>query len=435
MAHQVELTFPVAAKLAGAFEGAARYRGAYGGRGAGRSWGFARKAINRMVLGQLVGKKTRILCGRELQNSLRDSVFQLLIDQIELLKVERFFEWGESYLRGVDGKSDFLFKGLRHNYREIKSTEGIDVLWIEEAETTSEETFRVVLPTIRAEGSEIWLTWNPEYEASPIQRRFVKSPPENAKIVKLNYTDNPWFPPELEALRLEDLRRNPDVYAHIWEGECLPAVSGAIYFREVQLAETKGRITHVPYDPLLKVHVVFDLGWNDSTAIILVQRQASALYVIDYIEDSRRTLDSYSAELRDKQYNWGKVWLPHDGFSGSVAAKPPSDILTALGWDVAQKHELAILPLESGIQTARQTFRQVYFDKDRCGRLIECLKRYRRRINNQTQAEAGPVHDEFSHGADCFRYMCINAQQMRNEEKQFMPVMQPFGVLDRTIGY
>ena len=167
----------------------------------------------------------------------------------------------------------------------------------------------------------------------------------------------------------------------------------------------------------------------------MVQRKASALFVIDYIEDSRRTLDSYSAELKDKRYNWGRVWLPHDGFSGSVVASPPSDILQALGWDVVPRHELAILPLESGIQAARQAFGQVYFDQDKCGRLIECLKRYRRNINNRTQVETSPLHDEFSHGADCFRYMCVNAEQMRNEEQQFVPVMQPFGTLDRGIGY
>ncbi len=221
MAEKVELDWPVAGKLEEVFIGPARYRGAYGGRGSTKSWGFARKAIQRMVMAQLAGKSLRVLCGRELQNSLKDSVFQLIIDQIEILKQERFFVWGESFIRGIDGKSDFLFKGLRHNYREIKSTEGIDILWIEEAETTSEETFRVVLPTIRKAGSEVWLTWNPESSDAPIQRRFVDNPPPDAKIIKMNYVDNPWFSDELEQLRQEDLRRDPDVYAHVWEGECL----------------------------------------------------------------------------------------------------------------------------------------------------------------------------------------------------------------------
>ena len=407
-----------------------RYKVARGGRGSGKSWSFARALL---VLG--VAKKERILCTREIQNSIKDSVHKLLADQIALLGLGHFYTIQEQTIRGRNG-TEFIFSGLSsHTVESIKSFEGVTRVWVEEAKNVSKRSWDILLPTIRAESSEVWISYNPELETDETHVRFTICPPTDCVNVEINYYDNPWFNDILEQERLDCLRRDPDSYPNIWEGKCLPAVAGAIYFKEVQLAETMGRITHVPYDPLLKVHVVFDLGWNDSTAIILVQRQASALYIIDYIEDSRRTLDSYSAELKSKQYNWGKLWLPHDGFAGSVVAKPPAEILTALGWDVAPKHELAILPLESGIQTARQTFGQVYFDKDKCGRLIECLKRYRRKINRQTQAEAGPVHDEFSHGADCFRYTCINAQQMRNEEKQFMPVMQPFGVLDRTIGY
>lgn len=427
MAKPLEIEIPE--KFGFLFE-PSRYKVARGGRGSCKSWSFARALL---ALG--VAKKERILCTREVQNSIKDSVHKLLADQIALLGLGHFYTVLEQAIRGRNG-TEFIFSGLSsHTVESIKSFEGVTRVWVEEAKNVSKRSWDILLPTIRAEGSEIWVSYNPELESDETHARFTLNPPTDCINVEINYYDNPWFNDILEQERLDCMSRDPDSYPNIWEGKCLPAVAGAIYFKEVQLAETMGRITRVPYDPLLKVHVVFDLGWNDNTAIIMAQRQASALYIIDYIEDSRRTLDSYSAELKTRQYNWGKLWLPHDGFAGSVAAKPPSDILTALGWDVVPKHELAILPLESGIQTARQTFGQVYFDKDKCGRLIESLKRYRRKINNQTQAETGPVHDEFSHGADCFRYLCINAGQMRNEEKQFAPVMQPFGVLDRTIGY
>jgi len=219
---ELEFNFEIAAPMAEIFEGEAMFRGANGGRGSTKSWGFARRALQRMVEAMLTGKKLRVLCGRELQNSLKDSVLQLLIDQIEMLGVQQFFDYGESYVRGADGVCDFLFKGLRHNYKEIKSTEGIDICWLEEAETISEESFRTVFPTVfRNKGSEVWLSWNSESSDSPIHKRFILDPPPEAKIIKINYMDNPWFSEEMELLRQADQKRDPDVYAHVWEGECL----------------------------------------------------------------------------------------------------------------------------------------------------------------------------------------------------------------------
>ena len=407
MAKPFEIEIPE--KLGFLFE-PKRYKVARGGRGSGKSWSFARALL---ILG--VAKKERILCTREIQNSIKDSVHKLLADQIALLGLGHFYTVQEQTIRGRNG-TEFIFSGLSSQTVEsIKSFEGVTRVWVEEAKNVSKRSWDILLPTIRAENSEVWISYNPELETDETHVRFTINPPTDCINVEINYYDNPWFNDILERERLDCLSRDPDLYPNIWEGKCLPAVAGAIYFNEVQAAVEAGRVTNVPYNPLLKVHVVFDLGWNDSTAIIMVQRQASALYVIDYIEDSRRTLDSYSAELKTKQYNWGKVWLPHDGFAGSVAAKPPAEIMAAMGWDVAQKDELAILPLESGIHTARQVFTQVYFDKDKCDRLIECLKRYRRKINNQAKAETSPMHDEYSHGADCFRYMCINAGGMGND--------------------
>jgi phage terminase large subunit len=178
---------------------------------------------------------------------------------------------------------------------------------------------------------------------------------------------------------------------------------------------------------MLKVHVVFDLGWNDAMAISLVQRQSSELRVIEYIEDSHKTLDHYSAMLKDKRLNWGKVWLPHDGRNKDFkTGQSAEQIMTALGWSVGITPSMSI---EDGIRTARMTFGRIYFDKTKTERLIQCLKRYRRSINQQTNEPGAPLHDEWSHGADDFRYLCINAEQFGNEDWGGSLNYKPMGIV------
>lgn len=204
-------------------------------------------------------------------------------------------------------------------------------------------------------------------------------------------------------------------YENIWEGRCKPAVSGAIYASEVAEAIEQGRICNVPYDPKLKVHVVFDLGWNDSMAMILVQRHVSEVRVIEYIEVSRKTLDWCSNELKSRGHNWGAIYLPHDGehgdFKTGMSAK---QILEGMSWEVE------IVPnypgaKEDGIRKARMLFPRVYFDKAKTDRLIQCLRRYRRSIPTTTGEPGSPVHDEWSHGADAYRYLGMVADRMTND--------------------
>ncbi|MBV5329145.1 MAG: PBSX family phage terminase large subunit [Chlorobium sp.] len=271
-----ELRFQIAQKMEQVFEGPARYRGAHGGRGSSKSWGFARRALQRMVIAQLAGTKCRILCARELQNSIKDSVLQLLIDQIEVLGIQDFFDYGESYLRGVDGRSDFLFKGLRHNIKEIKSTEAIDITWIEEAETLSEETFRVLPATVfRVDDSEIWLSWNPELKDAPIQQRFIDTCPADAKIVEVNYTDNPWFPAGLELERLDDLKRDPDLYAHIWGGCCITRT-------DAQVLGGKWRVDTFTRPEELDGGPYYGCDWGfsaDPIALVICWVKGNTLYI------------------------------------------------------------------------------------------------------------------------------------------------------------
>jgi phage terminase large subunit len=317
----------------------------------------------------------------------------------------------ETEIRGLNG-STFSFTGLATNTVEsIKSFEGCDIVWVEEAQTVSKKSWDILIPTIRKPNSEIWVSFNPNIDTDDTYKRFVVETPDNAKVVKVNYTDNPWFPEVLEIERQHSLKTNPD-YANIWEGDCKAAVDGAIYSNEIREAQEGNRITTVPYDPMLKVHVVFDLGFNDSMAIILCQRGVSDIRIIKYIEDNHRTLDSFSSEIRSLNYNWGTMFLPHDGKSRDYkSGLSAEDIMRKQGWTV---RIVPVSSIESGIKIARMHFHKCYFDKS-AQRLLECLKNYKRSINSSTNEPGAPLHDEYSHGADAFRYMATSVEQMKNE--------------------
>lgn len=394
----------------------ARYKCAYGGRGSGKSWGFA-----RALLLEGAQKTLRVLCTREVQKSLADSVHKLLSDQIEAMGLSGFYEVQQTVIRGKNG-TEFTFAGLQqHTVDSIKSYEGVDRVWVEEAHAVSKKSWDVLLPTIRKPGSEVWVTFNPQLESDETYNRFVTSPPPDCVAVLMNYTENPWFPQVLENERRHAQgTMKPEEYGHIWEGKCMPAVQGAIYFDEVADAEAKGRIRDVPVDPLLKTHAVWDLGWNDSMSIILVQRSASELRIVDYIEGSHRTLADYAADLKAMPLNWGSDYLPHDGFTKDFkTGKSAQEILQALQrkpvGDV-QNPGVPRMDIEQGIRATRMVFSRCYFDKNKTGRLIECLKRYRRHINQQTNEPGQPLHDEYSHGADAFRYLALVADQLSNDE-------------------
>lgn len=312
--------------------------------------------------------------------------------------------------------TEFLFSGLSDQTAEsVKSFEGVDKVWVEEAQAVSKRSWDILVPTIRKEGSEIIVTMNPELDTDETYVRFVASPPPDSVVVQINYADNPWFPSVLEQERQHAKATMPAAdYENIWEGKCKPAVTGAIYAAEVAEAVEKGRICNVPYDPQFKVHVIFDLGWNDSMSLILVQKHLSEVRVIEYIEDRQKTLDWFSAELKKKNYNWGSLWLPHDGqHKDYKSGKSAQEIMRALGWSVQ------IVPkqdVESGIRAARMAFSRIWFDRERTVRLMECLRRYRRAIPVTTGEPGNPVHDEFSHGADAFRYLAVSAERLSNED-------------------
>jgi len=389
-----------------------RYKVARGGRGSGKSWGFARALL---ILGTM--RVERVLCAREVQKSIQQSVHQLLKDQIAELGLGAFYEVLATEIRGRNG-TQFFFSGLSDQTAEsLKSFEGVTRCWVEEAQSVSKGSWQILIPTIRAAGSEIWLTYNPQLESDETHQRFTINPPPDCVNVELNYSDNPYFPAVLEAERKHaQASMKPEEYGHVWEGLCKPAVEGAIYFDQMALADP--RIREIPHDGQLKTHAIWDLGFNDAMSIILAQRVASEIRVIHYIEGTQRTLADYSADLKalrldDQPVNWGGVWLPHDGFATRhQSGKSDSKVMEGLGWKVER---VPSTDVEAGIKRARELFPRVYFNKTRAGRLVECLKRYRRHVNKATNEPGAPVHDEFSHGADAFRYLALCADSLTND--------------------
>lgn len=385
-----------------------RYKVAYGGRGSGKSWAFA-----IALLVDAARSQQRILCAREVQKSLKDSVHQLLKDQIVYLGLESFYEVLDTEIRGKNGTL-ITFAGLQqHTVASIKSYEGITRCWVEEAQTVSKRSWDILLPTIRAPGSEVWISFNPNLDTDETWVRFVASPPERSKVREVNYTENPWFSDVLEAERLRTKAIDPENYSNIWEGKPRRVAEGAIYRHEIDAVYRDKRVCPVPYDPMLPVHTVWDLGWNDAMTIIMVQRGPMDVRLIDYIEDSNRTLDWYVAELEKRPWRWGTDYLPHDGRTRNFqTGKSTEELLRGL-----KRQSVFVLPqtsVEEGIKAARMLWPRCYFDAGKTARLLECLKRYRRAINQQTNEPSGPLHDEFSHGADAFRYVGQAVNLMSN---------------------
>jgi phage terminase large subunit len=418
---EVKAQFP--AKLGFLFH-PKRYKVARGGRGSGKSWSFARALL---ILGNQ--NKLRIGCFREVQKSIKDSVHKLLSDQIQALGLGQDYEVLTTEIRNKRTGTEILFSGLSdHTAESIKSFEGLDIAWIEEGQAVSARSWSILIPTLRKEDpvtgqpSEIWVSYNPDLETDETHQRFAIDPPPDCVSVLVNYNDNPWFPAVLEQERLECKRKYPKDYPNIWEGKCRPAADGAIYYDEMELVQERGQILNLPYDPKLKVHVVVDLGWNDAMSIILVQKNISEIRIIEYIEDTHRKLTDYSQELKEKKYNWGKLFIPHDGYNERVESPSAYRILKDLGWEIPDKSELVELNIENGIKATREVFPRCYFDKAKTARLIECLKRYRRNVPRNTNEPSTPMHDQYSHGADAFRYMALAIDQMTNETKSWKPI-------------
>jgi phage terminase large subunit len=359
----------------------------------------------------------RILCAREFQTSIRDSVHKLLCDQIVALEMTSFFEITQNALRGKNG-SEFAFVGLKNNIANVKSYEGIDICWVEEAQTVSRNSWNILIPTIRKESSEIWITFNPELETDETYQRFVAKPPADAVVQKINWSDNPWFPETLRSEKDSLKARDQEAYNQVWEGLCRQTVDGAIFGAEMAKAETENRIMKVPYDPTKPVHAICDLGWADATAWWFVQFIGMETRLIRYFEDTQRTMTSYLADLQSFGYVYDTIWLPHDAQNKTLAAAGRSieDIVRSAGF---KTRVLERVPVVDSINAARTIFPNCYFDRENTADGLNCLRHYRYEVDPDTgQFSRNPLHDRYSHGADAFRYIALMVREPAKVKKK-----------------
>lgn len=380
-----------------------RYKILYGGRGGAKSWGIA---IALLLIG--ASKPTRIFCGREIQKSIKDSVHRLLADQIASLGLSSFYRILETEIRGRNG-TEILFGGLKHNIDSIKSLEGADIAWIEEAQTVSKSSWDKLIPTIRKESSEIWISFNPELEDDETYKRFVINPPTKAKVEFISWRDNPWFPEVLRDEMLEKKERDPDGYLHVWEGKCRVVLDGAVYGEEIRKALEQNRISKVPHVSSKGVIAVFDLGHSDATAIWFVQMIGREFRVISYYENQFKKIQHYMDYMQKQGYIYEKIILPHDARYETLNADRTTEAIVRSSFPNASVQVLTAMKITEGIDAARTIFEQCWFDEAKCADGIMALRHYRYDKDKDTgKTSKRPIHDWSSHGADAFRYLAVS---------------------------
>ena len=384
-----------------------RYRVLYGGRGAGTSHSVARALLCMGVKDTL-----RILCAREFQTSIKDSVHKLLVDQIYNLGLQAHYEVTQNTIRGTNG-TEFIFAGIKNNINGLKSIEGIDYCWVEEANNVTATSWDILIPTIRKEKSEIWVTFNPELPTDETFKRFVITPPDNAVVQKVNWNDNNWFPEVLDLERQSLRTRDFEAYQNVWEGFTRSTIDGAIFAKEMQRAEQDGRICNVPYDAVKPVIAVFDIGWADSTAVWFVQFIGMETRLIRYYETNQTTISEILAKMQTFGYVYDTLYLPHDAQNRTISSNGRSleEIVRASGYNV---RIIERTPISDSINAARTIFSSCYFDKTHTTAGLDCLRHYRYDVDPDTkQFSKSPLHDQYSHGADAFRYIGLMIQEKK----------------------
>lgn len=355
-----------------------------------------------------------VLCTREFQASIQDSVHRLLASTIMNNGLSDEYEILQSTIRHRTNGTEFIFKGLRHNITEIKGLQGVTRVWCEEAENISDRSWEVLIPTIRAEGSEIWVSFNPKNPNDPTYQRFVANAPENAIVQKVSWRDNPFFPPILRQEMLSLKSKDPEAAEHIWEGGFDTRRSGAVYAKQIQKARDEGRVTRVPYDPSTEVFTAWDLGFGDATAIWWLQFIGRELRWLDYYENSGEQLDHYVKIVKSKPYNYSTHYLPHDGGHGNIRGGSVALQLADMGLqNEVLTRETDINP---GIELLRQTIAYSVFDANNTKEGLRCLENYAYEWDDDRKIFKGkPAHNWASHGADCARYAAIAAARIKGD--------------------
>jgi phage terminase large subunit len=398
-----------------------RYKGAYGGRGGAKSHFFAEQVILKCYV-----TTSRIVCIREVQNSIKDSVRQLLIDKIHKLGLADHFQVLDTEIRGANG-SFIVFKGMQsYNAANIKSLEAFDIAWVEEAQTLSQHSLDLLRPTLRKEGSELWFSWNPRYKTDPVDKFFRKSPPPDAISVSINWMDNPWFPDVLRKELDHDFWIDPDKAEHIWNG-AYGAGMGAILAKYVNQAERQQRIRDdVEYDhDGGALELSCDLGFRDTTGWWYWQRKLGGYSLLKYEGESGWDASDwiqrikYVLEEELKIPRLGKIWLPHDARAKTFQSKHSSveQFVEAFGAD-----KVAIVPMtrkEHQINAARTVIQRCEFNKTLCENGLDGLMAWEFEWSEENNVfSREPLHNWASHPADAFAYGC---QMMQEQEPATAP--------------
>jgi len=391
-----------------------RYKGAWGGRGSGKSQFFADAIIIRC----LSEPGLRVLACREIQKSLKESAKRLIESKIEEYGLGTLFDVQSAEIR-TPGGGLIAFAGLQdHTSESIKSYEGFDVAWVEEAQTVSQRSLNLLRPTIRKPGSELWFSWNPRFDTDAVDEMLRGSEsPSGAIVVRANWCDNPWFPAELEQERLDCIRMQPEQYDHIWEGGYVTAVESAYFARALAEAREQGRIGMLAQDKLLSLRAYWDIGVRDATAIWIVQQKGSDLRFIDHYEAVGQDLSAHLVWMRQNGYEGAEQVLPHDGAKqDAVTAVRFEDHIRNAGFTVRTVPNQGKGAAMKRIEAARARFNRFWFDEAKCAKGLKALGWYHEKKNDGGYG-VGPNHDWSSHSADAFGLAAIDYQEPRASRK------------------
>lgn len=401
-----------------------RYKGAWGGRGSGKSHFFAESLIEQCLL----ERGTRAVSIREVQKTLKESSKRLIEDKLNafgLGQADGFKVFNEVIQTPGDGI--ISFQGMQdHNAESIKSLEGYRLAWVEEAQTLSNRSLSLLRPTIREPGSELWFSWNPrrKTDAVDVMLRGAELP-TGAVVVRANWSDNPHFPDVLEQERIDCLRATPDQYDHIWEGGYVTAISGAYYAASLTEAKAQGRIGggRVSADPLMAKRIFVDIGGTgaraDAFAAWVVQFVGREIRVLDYYEAVGQPLATHLEWFRSKGLLPGKaqIYLPHDGASNDkVFDVSYESALRGAGYDVTVVPNQGKGAASARIEAARRVFGSIWFDaNDEIQGGIDALGWYHEKKDEARGIGLGPEHDWASHGADAFGLMAVCVEKVFQE--------------------
>jgi len=397
----------------------ARYKAVYGGRGSGKSHFYAELLLERSLM-----RRCRAVCIREVQNTIRESVRQLLLDKIGALGLQDRFSWTDPEIRGPND-SLIVFRGMQsYNAENIKSLEDFDVAWVEEAQTLSQRSLDLLRPTIRSEGSELWFSWNPRHETDPVDKLFRGGePPSNAVVVNANWRDNPWFPAVLRREMLDDYANDPERAEHVWGGGYETVSEAAYYARWIKQAEDDGRIRPLErmwHRPLM---TAWDLGWDDYTAIWFVQDDGVNAYVLDFYETQGESIEELVRDqIAPRTCLAGPHFVPHDGWQRHLAAGGRSIVeqMQALGMRGIRKGTAG--GPQARIPAVRALLPHTVFNDTREVHVgLAHLRRYRRKLNERMGVWLGPEHDEHSHAADAWGEYAVNSPIREKVERVAPP--------------